>query len=222
MLDQFIYLLKRANNNLHKLRAKYIAGYTHILKANEEVNRMEEHLRELVPMLEKRVLETEELTKELEHDTETANLEKEKLEYKEKEVSAVTEQYKNLKDDAETNLKVALIELEEATRALKQLNINDIYEIRTFINPPQLIVYTLEAIALLLEIPQTWDSIRKMLLNNFLDRLQNFPRDSIKPSIVARLKKKMIENPSFNPEQVGLQNIASKSLCKWILSLIHI
>ena len=104
-------------------------------------------------------------------------------------------------------------------KALQSLDKKQIVEIRTFTNPPELVVYTLEAIAILLEAPTNMESIKKLLMGNFLDTLQNFPKDNIKPVTLRKLRNKISGNPNFTPEKVEVQNIASKSLCQWVFAI---
>ena len=124
-----------------------------------------------------------------------------------------------LQEEAENDLNQAMPIMESAIKALDSLNQKDISEIRTFSSPPALVVFTLEAISLLLGNKSDWDSIKRMLNLNFIETLKTFPRDNISSKTLNKLRNKISSNPSFTPEKVGQQNYASKSLCFWVFAI---
>lgn len=177
-------------------------------------------LTEKAPELEKTKIESEKLEKKVEADSEEANRVKEIAEEEEHEVMLKTQEILKLQEEAEYELSKVLPIMESALRALDTINQKDIAEIRTFGSPPALVVFTLECIAILLEIPKIdWSNITKMLQNNFIDTLKNFQKDAIKPITLKKLRNKISGNPDFTPNTVGSKNLASKSLCEWVYAI---
>ncbi|CAG9323486.1 unnamed protein product [Blepharisma stoltei] len=221
LIAGYFKLLEEKQNELSSARQRYRNGVDQLIKTNIDVQEMQKTLVNLAPVLEQNKTECEELGKKLEIDTVQANKVREIVEDEEKEVNMKTQEIKVLQEDAEADLNQAMPILEEAIRALGNINSKDIAEIRTFASPPKLVVFTLETIAILLEAPTSLESIRKILQNNFLDTLMKFPKDSIKPVTLKKLKNKIASLPDFTPEKVGGQNVASKSLCEWVYAIVN-
>lgn len=217
----YFKLLEEKQKELSDARLRYRTGVDQLIQTNLDVQEMQKTLVNLAPVLEKNKKESEELGKKLEIDTMQANKVREIVEEEEREVNLKTQEIKVLQEDAEADLNMAMPILEEAVRALGNINSKDIAEIRTFANPPKLVVFTLETIAILMEAPTSLESIRKILQNNFLDTLMRFPKDNIKPVTLKKLKNKIASLPEFTPEKVGLQNLASKSLCEWVYAIVN-
>lgn len=219
MISLYFKLIDEKTSELSKLKSKYKKGVDTIQKTNQEVYKMQEELTKLKPILEQKKIEADELSKIVEADTIAANKVKEEVEEEERLVSAQTAEVTIVQRDAQADLDEALPVLESALRALDQINPRDIAEIRTFQAPALLIKYTLEAVSILLQEKTDWDTIKRTLNNDFINRLKNYPKDNIPKPVLNKLKKKIQENPDFNPEKVGIVNQASRSLCLWALAM---
>ncbi|OMJ88621.1 hypothetical protein SteCoe_9401 [Stentor coeruleus] len=219
MISCYMKILQEKQDEFNSSRNRYKLGVEQLVKTNKEVAEMEKILINLGPVLEKKKKESEELAKIVETDTIEANKVKEIVEEEEKEVNAKAQEIKIIQEDAENDLREALPILDGAVKALQNIDRKQIVEIRTFTAPPELVVYTLESIAILMETPTNMDAIKKLLQNNFLESLLNFPRDNIKPTTLRKLRSKISTNPNFTPEKVEVQNIASKSLCQWVYAI---
>lgn len=84
---------------------------------------------------------------------------------KEKQVSAEAQdaqilfkKVKEIKDDCEAQLSVAMPALEKAIKALDTLKESDIGEMRGYGKPPDDLVMVLDAVALLIGFPPGWPS----------------------------------------------------------------
>jgi dynein heavy chain len=79
--------------------------------------------------------------------------------------------------------------LNEALKALDQINKSDISEIKTFPSPPALVRYTLETVCILLNEKPDWDNIKRILSQtNFIDRLKGFDKDNIPKPILVKVR----------------------------------
>lgn len=71
---------------------------------------------------------------------------------------------------------LALPAMEAATKALESLNKNDINELRVFLKPPRLVVYTMESVCMLLGAKyksQTNPMCRLLQIKHLQERLAN-------------------------------------------------
>jgi dynein heavy chain len=219
MIKLYFRLLDEKKFTVTYFRDRYMKGVNKLVQTNLEVAKMQENLTSMAPVLEHKKIEAERLAVAVEADSIAANEVKELALADEREVNMRTKEIMRLQEDAEADLRLAMPALESAIKALDQINSKDIAEIRTFPNPPALVVYTLEAIAIALEQKTDWDSIKRILQNNFIDTLKFFPKDNIKPATLKKLRQKISTNPNFTPEKVGTVNTASKSLCQWVFAI---
>ncbi|KAJ8575967.1 hypothetical protein ON010_g3245 [Phytophthora cinnamomi] len=118
-------------------------------------------------------------------------------------------------------LSKTLPEVQEATEALSQINKYHIVEMKSFTNPPQLVRLAMQAVCVLLDVPPTWSEALRILADiRFLERLRNFNRDSIDPSLIDRVKF-YVNHPDFSMENMRRASLASTTLCKWVLALVR-
>ncbi|ETI49311.1 hypothetical protein F443_06806 [Phytophthora nicotianae P1569] len=109
----------------------------------------------------------------------------------------------------------------EATEALSQINKYHIVEMKSFTNPPQLVRLAMQAVCVLLDVPPTWSEALRILADiRFLDRLRNFDKDNIDPSIMDRVRF-YVNHPDFSMENMRRASLASTTLCKWVLALVR-
>ena len=109
-----------------------------------------------------------------------ANKVKAFVQEEERQVNEKAEKIREMKAEADKILNDALPMLEKATEALNTLNRNDISEIKMNNNPNQIVKFTLECVAILLDEKQDWDSIKKMITDvNFLSKMKGLNAGSI-------------------------------------------
>lgn len=122
-----------------------------------------------------------------------------------------------------------------AEEALKKLSKADITELKSMKAPPSGVVKVMEALCKLFRIqpilvqvapgqprqPDFWQTAKKHLLGNsrFLQRLLNFDRDDIPPTVMAAIAP-YDEDADFDPDIVKKASVAATSLCLWVKALI--
>merc|ERR1719409_455075 len=73
----------------------------------------------------------------------------------------------------------------------------------------------MEAVNTLLGEKTDWDTAKKVLSDTkFLDRLKAFDKDNIPAAVLKKLEKFVVK-PEYQPDVVGNQSRAAKSLCMW-------
>lgn len=127
--------------------------------------------------------------------------------------------------DAERLFREAMPALESAIQALNSLQMRYITEMRAFTNPPELVGKTVHAVHILLSDKppaRSWAAQKKLMADGreFMDRLLCFEKDKIDDGKIRLLKRTYLCDPTFTPEQVGLQSYAARSLCRWVLAMV--
>ena len=108
----------------------------------------------------------------------------------------------------------------EAIKALDSINKQDISEIKSFIQPPKIVKFTLEVVCILLQENSEWEHIKKVVgATNFIDRLKKYDKDNISTKILKRFRKKIRNNSNYTPQKVATKSLASSSICKWTLAI---
>jgi len=124
-------------------------------------------------------------------------------------------------DDAQKDLDEALPALAAAEEALNALNKKDLSEIKAYAKPPSLVEMVMEAVMVLRKRPATWDEAKKDLGNPaFLSELISYDKDTnLNDSMIAKVSK-YTNKPEFDPDAVGKQSGAAKSLCMWVRAMV--
>ena len=191
------------------------SGLSKLQECNRFVAEMKEQLKELEPVLKERSEATAKLMAKIAVDQEEAETVKIVVGAEEQEVKAMQRETQAIADDAKADLEEAMPALHAAVDSLKALNKSDIVEIKSFPKPPPLVQMTMEAVCILKQEKPDWDTSKKVLSDtNFMKSLEDFDKDNIPESVIRRLKK-YVEDPNYQPEIVGKQSLAARSLCMW-------
>lgn len=220
MIACYKKLLEEKRTLINSSRSRYMKGVGQLRKTNAEVEKMQQDLIKLQPILEVKKQEAQQLMVKVAADTEEANKVKEVVEMEERKVNEQAIEVDALRVDAQAALDIAMPAVYAAEQALKSLNPADITEIRNFPKPPTAVVFTIECVAMLLGDKEDWATIKgKTLVANFFERLTNFAKDNIPHRTLTKLRAKIASNPNFTPEEVATSSRASKSLCLWVYAI---
>jgi len=128
---------------------------------------------------------------------------------------------KIIADDAQKDLDEALPALAAAEEALNALNKKDLSEIKAYAKPPTLVEMVMEAVMLLRKKTPTWDEAKKDLGNpSFLNDLVTYDKDTNLNDAMINKVAKYTQKPEFDPDTVGKQSGAAKSLCMWVRAMV--
>jgi dynein heavy chain len=122
--------------------------------------------------------------------------------------------------DAQKELDDALPALQRAEDALNSLNKKDIAEIKAYSKPPELVELVLNAVMCIKKLPHgDWNETKKCISDpNFLQSLIAFDKESLNEALMTKVSK-FTSLAKFNPDEVGKQSGAAKSLCQWIRAM---
>jgi len=155
------------------------------------------------------------------------NADKKVANEKEKVVSAEAEivnkkavEAQAIADDAQSEIAKAQPELDAAQAAVKSLDKNAIVEIKTFPNPPALVVQVMEAVMVLFNEKKDWNNVRSVLGDptGFMKRILDYDVQKTSEAVLNKLRNGYLKNPEFNPQEVGSKSQAAKALCIWCIS----
>ena len=91
----------------------------------------------------------------------------------------------------------------------------DIQEVRNYVRPPPLVMLTMDCVLMMIGEKSDWSTAKQILTDpKFLDRLLAFDKDAITDSKLKKLEK-YIQKSEYQPDQVGKQSKACRSLCIW-------
>eukprot|EP00198_Chlamydomonas_reinhardtii_P006936 XP_001696272.1 dynein heavy chain 3 [Chlamydomonas reinhardtii] len=200
-------------------RERLLGGVSKLTATNTTVEEMRTALRLLQPVLADKTEATQRLLEQVTHEQYEAEHVRAAVAGEEADVKAQAAKLAALKDEAQADLEEVLPALEAAERALSALNKTDIIEIKTFTKPPALVQTTMEAVCILLQERADWDTAKRLLGEaTFIKRLMEYDRDNI-PDKVVRSLKRVIDDPTFTPDQVAKQSKAAQSLCLWVRAM---
>lgn len=213
-------MLTEKRDELCQARDRLKNGLTKLKESNELVAIMRQDLEALQPVLIQKTEETARLLERVGIDTARANEQRKVIAAEEAVVNEKTAEAEAIAADAQKDLDEALPALEKAVKALDSLNKNDITEMKAYKQPPKLVVLVMEAVLVLRnEKKVDWDNAKVVLGNsNFLKECKDFDKDNIPDPTIKKLQV-YVRNPEFDPETVGKQSLAAKSLCMWVQAM---
>lgn len=128
---------------------RYRAGVEKLQATADSVSEMQERLEALQPQLMQTSQETERMLVNIENQKKEADAARAVIKEEEKIAEKNAAEAKRISVLCEGDLKQVLPVLESAERAVKILNKNDIYEIKSMKSPPQGVKLVMEAVCIL-------------------------------------------------------------------------
>ena len=231
LLTTFSKLLKLKKEELGTTQGRLQIGLDKLMTTAEEVERMQEDLRDLQPVLQKTQKETEEMEAVIAKDKEEADKTKIVVTKQEEDANIQAAEAKEIADDAERDLAQALPALDEALQSLNQLSRNDIVEVKSMRNPPEGVKLVMEATCIMFSVAPKmvadpnkvgkkmkdyWEPSTKLLTDTskFLDSLMSFDKDNISDNVISQIEP-FISDENFTPANVSRVSKACTSICMW-------
>ena len=201
-------------------------GLQKLIEAAAAVERMQVTLAEKKVVVDAKTATVQELIKVIQEKTEVANASKAeasiKQQYAEEQAVIITRE-KGIADEA---LMEALPAVEAASRALENLDKNDLTELKAFTNPPPAVQRLCMQLVCLRptgeKFEENWNDAKKLLGNsNLLNLLKSFPKDDLKQAQVSKVNKYF----EGTDRQANLESMKSVSkagfgLLTWVVAIV--
>lgn len=219
LLDSYEGILHEMDQSIAQRHTKLSKGLKTLEQTNQEVLTMQAKLTSIQPVLEVSQKDTIALMEELQKQQGEVEAKRGLVQGEEKVVSEKAAESEALAEDALNDLNKALPKYYAAVNAVKSLDKADITEVKSFVRPPELVTFVMNAVCLLFNQPQTWEAAKKLMNIEFLGNLEKFDKDSLNDNVKKILKKTYISSPKFQPDLVESVSKAAKSLCIWVRAL---
>lgn len=155
------------------------------------------------------------------------------------EAAAQEAEVSKIKGDADADLAVALPALENAVKKVREINVNDFYELKAVNTPgPTIVMCFMIVCWLILKNdkpkkpndpkklacdPEGWFELSKMKLlsepKKFLQDMINYDKDNIPDALIAKVKPQM-EKEEMSEKRVANASGALVAVRVWILAMI--
>eukprot|EP00002_Diphylleia_rotans_P006932 TRINITY_DN1638_c0_g1_i1.p1 TRINITY_DN1638_c0_g1~~TRINITY_DN1638_c0_g1_i1.p1 ORF type:complete len:4126 (-),score=976.49 TRINITY_DN1638_c0_g1_i1:597-12974(-) len=231
LLGTFKILLADKRTELGNMRRRLEIGLEKLQGTQREVAVMQEELKALQPVLVQTSKDTDEMMAQIARDKVKADETRVYVMKEEAETSKKAEETKEIANDAKRDLDEALPALEAAQAALRQINKNDIVEVKSMQRPPPGVKIVLEAVCIIRSIkPKKVDGAKgkqddywepaKLMLGDpkFLDQLLKFDKDNVSPATIEKLQP-YLQMDEFQPAAVAKVSKACTSLCLWVRAI---
>lgn len=152
LLKLYHSLLESRNETIKGQQKRIGNGLNKILETNDTIEIMRKELEALTPKLEKQATDFKVMVDKIAIENKKADamreiVMKDEAAAREKEGNA-----RHIADEARRDLQVVQPIIDAAQEALKQINKNDINEIKSFTSPPALVKFVMEAVCLLFDV----------------------------------------------------------------------
>jgi dynein heavy chain len=215
LIQLYLEMLQEKTAEMNVAKNRLVTGLEKIADAHKVVENLQAALTELQPILVEKKAGAEKLIVVVTKESADAEVEQQKVGAEEAIVRKQADEVKATAADAQRDLDIAMPALDKALKSLDSLSKADIVEVRGFPKPPALVMMTMEAVNILLGEKPDWDTAKKVLGgSDFMDRLKSYDKDNIPASALKKIAKYVVKE-EYQPDSVGRQSVAAKSLCMW-------
>ncbi|XP_038627172.1 dynein heavy chain 1, axonemal [Tachyglossus aculeatus] len=234
LLNIFSFLIEEKKQELRMEKDRMEGGLNKLLRTSEDVVKMQEELEVMRPLLEEAAEVTVTTMEQIRMDTAVAEDKRRDVQAEEQKANAKAKKAQAIADDAQKDLDEALPALTAALTSLRNLNKNDVTEVRAMQRPPPGVKLVIEAVCIMkgikpkklpgekpgTKIDDYWDPGRSLLQDpgRFLDSLLKYDKDNI-PDAVIRAIQPYINNEEFQPIAIAKVSKACTSICQWVRAM---
>uniref|UniRef100_A0A6I8PKH9 Dynein axonemal heavy chain 1 n=1 Tax=Ornithorhynchus anatinus TaxID=9258 RepID=A0A6I8PKH9_ORNAN len=234
LLNIFSVLIGKKKQELIMEKDRMKGGLNKLLRTSEDVVKMQEELEIMRPLLEEAAENTLITMDQIGMDTAVAEDTRSDVQAEEKKANEKAQRAQAIADDAQKDLDEALPALSAALASLRNLNKNDVTEVRAMQRPPPGVKLVIETVCIMkgvkpkklpgekpgTKIEDYWEPGRILLQDpgRFLDSLFKYDKDNI-PDTVIRAIQPYIDNDEFQPAAIAKVSKACTSICQWVRAM---
>ncbi|VEN59897.1 unnamed protein product, partial [Callosobruchus maculatus] len=231
MINTFKTLLAKKRDAILKGKKRYVVALEKLELAGAEVLVMQENLNKLQPQLTILSATVEEKMKVVLEQSAKASEIEQVIMKDEKIAGEQARDAQAIKDECDANLSEAMLIINTALAALNTLTPADMNVIKTMKNPPKGVKLVMEAICIFKDIrPEKvpapsgvgavedyWGPSKKVLSDTkFLESLLTFDKDNIAQKIMDKLKYQILDDASFDPDQIKTTSTAAEGILEYM------
>lgn len=161
-------------------------------------------------------------------DTERVQKEKEFADQEDVKVSQIQIEVNKKRNDCAADLAKAEPALVAAQEALNTLNKDNLTEMKSFAQPPPIVVTVMGAVMCLMasggKLPRDrgWKAAKVAMgkVDQFLDCLINYDKDNIHDNCLKGTKE-YVTKSDFEPDNVRTKSAAAAGLCAWVINIVQ-
>ncbi|NWQ64257.1 DYH1 protein, partial [Neopipo cinnamomea] len=233
-LGIFSSLIGRKQQELKTAKNRMKGGLDKLLRTAEDVAKMQEELESARPLLAQAAKDTEATIEQLKVDTAVAEETRSAVQAEEAKANEKAQTAQAIADDAQKDLAEALPALDAALASLKNLNRNDVTEVRALQRPPPGVKIVIEAVCIMqgkkpkkvagekigTKVDDYWEPGRALLQDpvQFLNSLTEYDKDNISDNVIKAIQP-YIDNEEFQPAAIAKVSKACTSICQWVRAM---
>ncbi|XP_023368810.1 dynein heavy chain 1, axonemal [Otolemur garnettii] len=234
LLNIFSILIGQKKLELNTAKIRMKSGLDKLLSTSEDVAKMQEDLEIMRPLLEEAAKDTTLTMDQIKADTVIAEETRNSVQAEEIKANEKARKAQAIADDAQKDLDEALPALDAALASLRNLNKNDVTEVRAMQRPPPGVKLVIEAVCIMKgikpkkvpgekpgsKVDDYWEPGKGLLQDpgRFLEGLFKFDKDNIGEAVIKAIQP-YIDNEEFQPAAIAKVSKACTSICQWVRAM---
>uniref|UniRef100_G3TQL9 Dynein axonemal heavy chain 1 n=1 Tax=Loxodonta africana TaxID=9785 RepID=G3TQL9_LOXAF len=234
LLNIFSILIGQKKQELKTAKNRMKSGLDKLLRTSEDVSKMQEDLEIMRPLLEEAAKDTMLTMEQIKVDTAIAEETRNSVQAEEIKANEKARKAQAIADDAQKDLDEALPALDAALASLRNLNKNDVTEVRAMQRPPPGVKLVIEAVCIMKgikpkkvpgekpgsKVDDYWEPGKGLLQDpgRFLESLFKFDKDNIGEMVIKAIQP-YIDNEEFQPAAIAKVSKACTSICQWVRAM---
>ncbi|KAH0630033.1 hypothetical protein JD844_012597 [Phrynosoma platyrhinos] len=234
LLGIFITLIGTKKQELKVAKNRMKSGLDKLLRTAEDVAKMQEELELARPLLAEAAKDTLVTMEQIQVDTAVAEETRNTVQAEEMKAKVKAQTAQAIADDAQKDLAEALPALDAALASLRNLNKNDVTEVRAMQRPPVGVKMVIEAVCIMKgvkpkkvageklgsKIDDYWEPGKGLLQDpgKFLESLFKYDKDNIADAVIKSIQP-YIDSEEFQPSAIAKVSKACTSICQWVRAM---
>ncbi|XP_076985176.1 dynein axonemal heavy chain 1 isoform X7 [Tamandua tetradactyla] len=234
LLNIFSILIRQKKQELKTAKNRMKSGLDKLLRTSEDVAKMQGELEIMRPLLEEAAKDTILTMEQIKVDTAIAEETRNSVQAEEIKANEKARKAQAIADDAQKDLDEALPALDAALASLRNLNKNDVTEVRAMQRPPPGVKLVIEAVCIMKgikpkkvpgekpgsKVDDYWEPGKGLLQDpgRFLEGLFKFDKDNIGETVIKAIQP-YIDNEEFQPAAIAKVSKACTSICQWVRAM---